>query len=191
MILVKKKKSTEDELQEEIKEHNKSYDRWEQLYTYGGQDPFYSDGMNLMLVNNHIIYHKSRIKELCEKSGCEPPKEYFKDVPPEVDRDYMAREDEIRTNAKNTLKTLKTSPEYKELLHLSARLTKKQSEDLYVSNMLKTIPCLESSIENRDLVTMRRYENPDLTIISFKEGIKRVKELKSREKQMSIFDFTT
>ena len=34
------------------------YAQWDELFTKGGSDPFWTDGSNLNLVRNHIIYYK-------------------------------------------------------------------------------------------------------------------------------------
>jgi len=36
-------------------ELRQEYERWDQLFYHGGQDPFWTDGANLNLVRNHII----------------------------------------------------------------------------------------------------------------------------------------
>lgn len=46
-----KKKEKEDFSAELVK----SFERWEHLKEYGGSDPFYSDGVNMNLVRNHIV----------------------------------------------------------------------------------------------------------------------------------------
>lgn len=84
---------TADQLKEEIR---KSFDRWDQIASEGCSDPFWSDGMNLNLVRNHIIYWRSFLQEretaqvqmslfgMEGSSGTERP------LPPEMPPDYMA-----------------------------------------------------------------------------------------------------
>lgn len=50
---------------------------WNQLYQFGGSDPFWPDGTGLNLTRNHIIAYKMDIQKLCE--------EYALPVPPEAD----------------------------------------------------------------------------------------------------------
>ena len=90
-------------------ELQKSFDHWEYLSVHGGSDPFWSDGVNMNLVRNHIFYYKSKIEETMTPE--QYPAIYHREPPPEVDRDYMARADEIRANAKISLEAYKSNPD--------------------------------------------------------------------------------
>ncbi len=37
------------------------YARWDELFTKGGSDPFWTDGVNLELTRNHILYYKAQL----------------------------------------------------------------------------------------------------------------------------------
>ena len=78
-----------------------SFNRWDSLYQYGGNDPFGSDGCNLGLLRNQILNYKHLTTETMPSE--QYPEIYFRETPPEVDRDYMSRANEIRINAKATL----------------------------------------------------------------------------------------
>ena len=56
----------------------------------GCNDPFWSDGCNMNLTRNHIIYYQSLIAEICAGNQLQLPVEYYLSVPPEVDNYYMA-----------------------------------------------------------------------------------------------------
>ena len=77
-------------LEELVRELERDYARWEQVYMAGSKDPFWPDGCNMNLTRNHIISYKRDIAELCEKAGMSLPEEYFLKIPPEVDDNYMA-----------------------------------------------------------------------------------------------------
>lgn len=64
---------------------------WEWYRTQGGQDPFYTDGANMNLIRNHVIYYKREIERLCVQHGMDLPETYFLATPPKVDEGYMAR----------------------------------------------------------------------------------------------------
>ena len=81
-----------------------SYRLWYDLYENGGSDPFWSDGANLMLIRNHILYYKSMIEKELRRSDW--PEEYFKPLPPEVSRAYMAKADEIREKAEEVYRII-------------------------------------------------------------------------------------
>ena len=90
----------------------------------------HDDGTNLNLVRNHIIYYKREIQELCETEGIFKPDVFYRELPPEVDDNYMAKSEQIRQEAVSILSRLTESNEY---------------------NRLRT------AIEHDDLLTMRRY----------------------------------
>lgn len=51
--MAKKQRSRKEQLAEVIRE---SHEQWKRLQENGGSDPFWTDGVNLNLVRNHIIY---------------------------------------------------------------------------------------------------------------------------------------
>ena len=72
---------------EELK---KSSMRWENQYKNGCNDPFWSDGCNLNLLRNHMIYYKRKIRELCEQIKAKLPDDYYIPIPNYVDNNYFA-----------------------------------------------------------------------------------------------------
>lgn len=88
----------------------RSFERWEYLNEHGGSDPFWSDGVNMNLVRNHILYYKNKIEEYIRTQESEPslfgseyPDIYYKETPNLVSKDYMAKADEIRQRAREQL----------------------------------------------------------------------------------------
>lgn len=67
------------------------YARWNDVYKNGCSDPFWTDGMNLELIRNHIIWYKKRIEAEMDQS--EYPDDYYRDLPREVPMQYMAKAD--------------------------------------------------------------------------------------------------
>ncbi len=65
-------------------------EHWMYMQKNGCNDPSWSDGVNLNLTRNHIIYDKTVIAEICSETGLPFPAEYYIPTPPEVDNDYMA-----------------------------------------------------------------------------------------------------
>ena len=51
-------------LEELVRELEKDYARWEQVYMAGSKDPFWPDGVNANLCRNYILCGKKRIREL-------------------------------------------------------------------------------------------------------------------------------
>lgn len=180
------------DLKKLIEELEDRFARWEHLKKHGGQDPFWSDGCNMYLVGNHIFYYKNQIKELCEKESMELPEIYHKETPPEVDKDYMARADEIRKNAKRALAEYKASKDYQYLLSVVGRLGKREIEQTSIDNVIGYCRGLESFIEKDDLVAMRRHESWERYLQSFWDCRKRVEEIlkeEPKEGQISLFEF--
>lgn len=85
-----KKKTPEQELKELCKEIRSEIDHWDDINRNGCNDPFWSDGCNMNLTRNHIIYDKRRIEEICWENGLPLPEEYYTPTPPEVSNYYMA-----------------------------------------------------------------------------------------------------
>ena len=169
-------------------ELQKSFDRWEHIRVNGCNDPCWPDGVNMNLVHNHIFYYKRKIEETMPPE--EYPAVYFRETPPEVDRDYIARGDEIRANAKNSLKVYKADPDYKFLLGRVERLTEKQRKETYIHAVFGYVSGLENAINMGDLITMRRHERASSYTDSFSNCAARVRELKPPEnEQMSLFDY--
>ena len=77
------------EMRELARKITDSAERWKRINENGCNDPFWSDGCNMNLVRNHIIYFKRLMRELNEAEGVELPKEYETRIPPEVENDFM------------------------------------------------------------------------------------------------------
>ena len=89
--MARKQRSRKEQLAEVIRE---SHEQWKRLWKNGGSDPFWTDGVNLNLVRNHIIYGC----RLCEEELQEGdyPEEYYLPLPEKVPQNYMVKSDEIR-----------------------------------------------------------------------------------------------
>ena len=53
-----KVKNGKDELEKYRKELVRDIERWQHINEHGCNDPFWTDGSNMNLVRNHVIYHK-------------------------------------------------------------------------------------------------------------------------------------
>ena len=85
-----KKKTPEQELKELCKDILREIERWEDINQNGCNDPFWSDGCNMNLTRNHIIYTKYRIVEICTENKIPIPEEAYLPAPPKVNDYYMA-----------------------------------------------------------------------------------------------------
>ena len=160
------------------------YCRWETLKTCGGNDPWWEDGYNMNLVRNHII----SLRYQCEKElkPEEYPEEYNRPIPQQVDDRYMARPDEIRRNAANTLRICLESTAY--------QYVKANYKVLGMDAEIAMLP-VEDLQKSKDLVYMRRYEKPERILNQLQECKEKIMKLLGEDKkdlpegQLSIFDF--
>lgn len=112
----RKRDGPKERLKQTVKDCLERYQHWQKLYEDGGSDPFYTDGVNLALVRNHIIYYKKQMEEACLALACDLPDVYFRTLPPEVPEGYMAKPDEIRQAARETLAAYEKDENYLALL---------------------------------------------------------------------------
>lgn len=90
---IMKKKIPEKELLQLQSEIIQEIDHWKHMNDNGCNDPFWTDGCNMNLTRNHIIYYRRNIERLCSEMECNLPPEYYLPIPPEVDNNYMANLD--------------------------------------------------------------------------------------------------
>lgn len=169
-------------------ELQKSFDRWDYLYTQGSSNPFWPDGVNLNLVRNNILHYKSQIEENYKPENY--PAVYHRETPPEVSQDYMDRADEIREHAKGSLALYEQDKSYRFLLKKVDRIDPQDEKRFCVRNVINYAKGLEAAIASDDLVTMRRHEHPERYLPSFEQCARRVCELKPPEnEQLSCFHY--
>lgn len=150
-----------------------SFARWDYIREHGCSDPFWADGVNMNLVRNHIIYYKQQLSE--EATLFLLPKAYYREVPPEVDNNYMARPDEIRQNAARSMQIIDADVNLKFVREQSVHLTEKQLKQLCIPAILGYAENLRRAISEDDLLTMRRYENPNGYLESFKSAAQKLR----------------
>ena len=167
-----------------LEELEKAYAQWESLYKQGGSDPFYPDGVNLNLVRNHILYFKRQIEEtqpLYTNSEA-----YQRELPPQVEDGYMARAEEIRAHAKDTLTAYKANPYYQYLLHHREELDDAGLKKTSIRAVLNYAHSLETAIQEDDLVTMRRHERAERTLDSFRACAEKVRDVLENQ-ELNLF----
>ena len=149
--MAKRQRSRKGQLAEVIRE---SHEQWKRLRENGGNDPFWTDGVNLNLVRNHIIYGR----RLCEEELQEGdyPEEYYLPLPEKVPPNYMVKGDEIRRKASELMRNIKENPDY---IGLFGKSEKSQKE----ATIIKYISGYSQSISEDDLVAMRRFIHWDFS----------------------------
>lgn len=78
-------KKRSKQLGKEIRDSKK---RYEDLRVHGGSDPFWSDGVNMNLCRNHVMYFRKQVETELDPENY--PEEYFQEIPAEVSVHYMA-----------------------------------------------------------------------------------------------------
>lgn len=98
-------------------------------------DPFWTDGVNLNLVRNHIIYGR----RLCEEELQEGdyPEEYYLPLPEKVPPNYMVKGDEIRRKASELMRNIKENPDYIGLFGKSEKSQKEAEIIKYISGIAR------------------------------------------------------
>lgn len=162
----------------------KAYDQWENLQKQGGSDPFYPDGVNLNLIRNHILYYKQRIEE--EQPLYKNTQVFQRELPPKVDDSYMARSEEIRSHAKDSLASYLADPYYQYLIHHWEELDDEGLKKTSIRSVLNYVQGLKTAIRKDDLVTMRRHERADLYLVSFRSCAEKVRDLLANQ-EINLF----
>lgn len=174
-----KQKTPEEVLQTLCVSLEEDHMCWQELYTKGGSDPFYTDGANLSIVRNHIIQDKKMIEKVCRENSLKQPPVIDIPTPPKVDVDYMANKDEIRVQAEKTLAEAKASGAYLYLQSVEEDVLrhKKLAEKSHISTILSYVTGLERAITEDDYVSMRRRGCPGFGMMEALERcMEKVKE---------------
>ncbi len=155
-------------------ELEKSYARWDEVFTKGGSDPFWTDGVNLELVRNRIISCKQQLEKQ-ENSLFGLPDIYYRELPPEVDCNYMARPDEIRENARKAMEIIDADENLKFVREQAPSLSDAQYKQFCIAAVINYAENLRRAIAADDLVIMRRYEHLDSYLESFEAAAQKIK----------------
>ena len=191
------KKKESENLAKELAD---TFERWEYLKEHGGSDPFYADGGSMNLERNHIIYYKQKMVEEYGRDYEKYPAIFYREPPPEVDDNYMARAGEIRDGAAQALDYYISDPNFLYLLANKDMLTEKEAKQISLYNVLGYASGLAKAIKDGDLISMRRHAGrPEGYLESFAQCATRMMELIDEKKkapeqvqgnvQLSLFQF--
>lgn len=154
------------------------YARWDEVFTNGGSDPFWTDGVNLELTRNHILYYKAQLSKQ-ENSLFGLPKIYYREIPPEVDSNYMARPDEIRENARKAMEIIDADENLKFVREQFPSLSEQQRKQYCLPAIINYAENLWRAIAEDDLIIMRRYEHPEHYLESFESAAIKIRDPES------------
>ena len=155
-----------------------NYARWDKVFTEGGSDPFWTDGVSLNLVRSHIIYDKQKLSEQ-ENTLLGLPDVYYRETPPEVDSDYMARPDEIRENARKAMEIIDADENLKFVREQFPSLSEQQIKQYCLPAIINYAENLRRAIAEDDLIIMRRYEHLDSYLESFESAAIKIRDPES------------
>lgn len=130
--------------------------RWEHLSQYGGSDPFWSDGVNLNLVRDHIIHDKRELEKIISSKE-ELPEIYYRETPPEVDAEYYANSGRIKDEAIKILDEYLNNEDFQFLIANLPEITKEEDKAISFKNVVGYVTGLAISIKDGDLSVMRRH----------------------------------
>lgn len=155
-----------------------NYARWDKVFTEGGSDPFWSDGANLSLIRSQILYCKEQLAKQ-ENSLLGLPEAYYRETPPEVDPNYMARPDEIRENARKAMKIIDANENLKFVREQAPSLSEAQLKQFCIAAIINYAENLRRAIAADDLIIMHRYEHLDNYLESFESAAIRIRDPES------------
>jgi len=191
------KKKEKENLEAKITE---SFEHWEYLKEHGGSDPFYADGTNMNLVRNHIMYYKNKMMEEYGRDYEKYPEIFYRELPPEVNNNYMARAGEIKDGAAQALEYYISDSNFFYLLANKDMLTEKEAKQISLNNVLGYASGLARAIKDGDLITMRRHAGrPERYLESFAQCATQMMKILNEKKkepeqvqgsgQLSLFQF--
>lgn len=151
------------------------YARWYELFTKGGFDPSWADGVNLNLVKNHILYYKAQLAKQ-ENSLFDLPDVYYRETPPEVDPNYMARPDEIRENARKAMEIIDADENLKFVREQFPSLSEQQRKQYCLPAIINYAENLRRAIAADDLIIMRRYAHLEHYLESFESAAIKIRD---------------
>lgn len=165
----------------------REYAHWEYLREHGGSDPFYDDAVNMELTRNHIIYAKKQLEYKYGADREKYPEIYFRKLPPETAKGYMANAAEIRDRAAEVLDSYLADSNFRYLLCNKDFLTKKEAEKISIGNVLNYAAGLAAALRNDDLISMRRHiVKPESYLESFAGCAEKVKQILSEKRMMPL-----
>lgn len=82
----------DQKIAEMIGELKGRFARWSEIKNNGAKDPFWTDGVNINIVRNHILYYRKEIEQLSVGLLFPPDDPILNEpVPPEMPNEWMAK----------------------------------------------------------------------------------------------------
>lgn len=152
--------------------------KWKAYNETGGSDPFCADGVFMNGLRRQILASKKQCESEFKKKDYPP--EYYMETPPEVKDTFVARASQIKKNAQKTLKTYEQNSDYLWLKEQIGHLNETQIRKTGIQNVVDFPEALSFFISTGRLVDMRRHENPERYLESFRKCREKVERLPRR-----------
>ena len=173
-------------LEELVRELERDYARWEQVYMAGSKDPFWPDGVNANLCRNHILCGKRRIRELYPDA--EMPGIYYRPLPQELPAEYMARKEELRSAALRSYTRYISDENFCFIRNHVERIPETDALRGILDALLARADVLKDAVLSGDYVAMRRYADAGSLLASLKSGAERFRDWAPPEQeQLDLF----
>ena len=110
------------------------------------------------------------------------PDVYYRETPPEVDCNYMARPDEIGENARKARGIIDGDENLKYIREHWSEFSEQQLERWSIAAILCYPESLHHAIADDNLIEMRRFEHLDTHLESFESAAQKMKTPESRQR---------
>ena len=169
-----------------MRELERDYARWEQVYMAGSKDPFWPDGVNANLCRNHILSGKKRIRELYPDA--EMPGIYYRPLPQKLPAEYMARKEELRSAALRSYTRYISDEIFCFIRNHVERIPETDALRGILDALLARADVLKDAVLSGDYVAMRRYADAGSLLASLKSGAERLRDWAPPEQeQLDLF----
>lgn len=164
------------------------FDRRDYLIENGGTDPNYTDGFNINFKRRHIIINKKRIEKICEEHNLSYPEIYFRETPEPVNESYMAKTDDIKSNAKSVYEKMSVYPAYLELLTYEDKFSEKELKSVHYFSTVGMVTRLKKAIEENNFLNMRTFSRTTFCYECLDRCLGRIKALIPEPVRLTVAD---
>lgn len=184
-----KRKQGKELLDDYIEQCENSYKRWHDVFNNGCFDPTWADGVNLNLVRNHILIAKKNIGKLCKQEELEDPPILLREIPPELDCDYMANAEWLREQGIIFLTKMEKDSSFQELQQEIKRLSPTQKLRSEIQRVICESTRLKHAVANDNLVDIRSLLRRQVEFFdNVAKALTVAGELPTETHQLSLFD---
>ena len=158
-------KIKEIEKQRWMNVYDRLLERWNRVYQYGEPDKMWADGVSLNHIRLELLQTQAELKKY----------DILVSIPKIQPDGYMARADQIRKQANDSLKIYAQNPDYQYLCEMDGCLNESQQRKTQIAVALGKIRNLERAIKQDDLVVMREFGSEERLEQLLSETAARVK----------------